>query len=461
MRTHRRLKEKALMSRQHLPPAIVAASNALALALSCYATAQPDRPLATLEAEVLAAVRHALPALLQAVLQTNLRALTTQPVRCPQCQHRAHVRDWRPRQVLTTCGPLRWERPWATCATCGHTFGAGDATLGLAPYQQQSAGVQDLVTALGSVTAFAEAAQLLERTTGLVVGRETVRRTTEVVGTVLADAQDAAATGYAAGREPAVVDAAPGVLVAETDGVMVRYAAGWHEVKLGVVGGWHAPAAPPPDPHAPVGHLLAPSYVAAREESSAFAARFGAEVARRGGLAVVGWHGTHQGVAALRPVVVLGDGAKWIWVTVADQFGTVTEIVDFYHACEHLSTVAGLLYGAGNAEAAAWAAARRDELRTEGVDVILPQLGAPDGLSAEALATLKTEAGYFRTNQARMQYATFRQQGLPIGSGAVESSAKHLIQQRLKRPGARWSDPGGRALIALRAAQATQIGIAA
>jgi len=240
---------------------------------------------------------------------------------------------------------------------------------------------------------------------------------------------------------------------------MLRYQDGWHEVKLGVVGGWVAVPDPPPD--APAGHLTRPSYVAAREESAAFAPRFGAEVARRGGLAVVGWHGAHQGVAELRRVVVLGDGAQWIWVTVADQFGTVTEIVDYYHACEHLSTVAGLLHGVGSAAATAWAAARRAELLTQGGDAILPQLGAPAELSDEARARLRTEQGYFRSNQARMQSPSFRAQGLPIGSGAVESSAKHLIQQRLKRAGMRWGDVGGRALIALRADQATQFGAAA
>jgi hypothetical protein len=361
--------------------------------------------------------------------------------------------------VLTTCGLLRWERPWATCTACGHTFGAGDATLGLVPYQRQSAGVQTLRTTLGSATVFREASAVLAQTTGLVLSRETVRRGTEAAGTALADAQAAAATAYAAGTEPAVTEPAPGVLVAETDGVMVRYADGWHEVKLGVVAGWEAVADPVPE--APPGRLLAPSYVAAREESAAFAPRLGAEVARRGGLAVVGWQGAHQGVAELRRVVLLGDGAKWIWGTVADQFGTVTEIVDFYHACEHLTTVAGLLYGAGSAAARAWAAARRDELRDAGVDVILPQLAAPDALSVEAREQRAPERGYFRSNQARMQYQTFRAQGLPIGSGAVESSAKHLIQQRLKRAGMRWGEVGGRALIALRAERATRIGVAA
>ena len=123
--------------------------------------------------------------------------------------------------------------------------------------------------------------------------------------------------------------------------------------------------------------------------------------------------------------------------------------------------MAGLLHGVGSAAAPAWAAAPREELLTHGVDVILPQLVAPDGLREAALDKRRTARGYCRSNQARLQYPAFRAQGLPIGSGAVESSAKHLIQQRLKRAGRRWSDAGGHALIALRAARATQFGLAA
>ena len=65
---------------------------------------------------------------------------------------------------------------------------------------------------------------------------------------------------------------------------------------------------------------------------------------------------------------------------------------------------------------------------------------------------LNTERGYFRTNAERMQYPTYREQGLPIGSGAVESAAKHLVQQRMKRAGMRWSELGARAILHLRCA---------
>jgi len=69
--------------------------------------------------------------------------------------------------------------------------------------------------------------------------------------------------------------------------------------------------------------------------------------------------------------------------------------------------------------------------------------------TAEAKAVLRRERGYFRTNVTRLDYPTYVAQGLPIGSGAVEAAAKHLVQLRLKRPGARWSPTGAQAILTL------------
>jgi hypothetical protein len=428
----------------------------LATALGAWAQAHPDSTLAAQETAVLTAVRTALPALVGAVLQTTQRSLqpAAPPALCPHCHTRTTVRDWRPRQVQTLCGRVRFVRPWAACPRCGMGSSVTDATLGLQPYQARSVGLTAVLVALGGACAFREAARLLQQTTGLAVSAETVRQVTQQAGAQHAAVEQAQTDAYRAGQEPVVTDPAPGVLVAETDGVMVPYRDGWHEVKVGLVGGWAVA-------RGGAWRLQQVSYVAAREESGSFAWRWGAEAARRGAVTVIGWRGVHQGVAILRPGVILGDGAKWIWEAAASQFGERTEIVDYFHACEHLTTVAGALHGMGTPAASAWAATQRAAVLQGGVAAVLPQLAAPVGLAAAAAATLQTERRYFTTNAARMQYPDFRAQGLPIGSGAVESSAKHVIQQRLKRAGARWSDAGAAAMIALRAHLATTNGSAA
>jgi hypothetical protein len=201
------------------------------------------------------------------------------------------------------------------------------------------------------------------------------------------------------------------------------------------------------------GTVTAASYVAAQESAEAFGPRLLAEAARRGALEVVRWEGplTRPGLAVLPPVHVVGDGAHWIWTLAEDHFGERTEAVDFYHAAEHVWTVARAVFGEQTAEAAAWAHARIEELKKQGsrpVHAALFALRAPTDTAAEVR---RVERGYFTTNLARMAYPALQAQGLPIGSGAVESSAKHVVQQRMKRPGQRWSCRGGRAMLALRA----------
>jgi hypothetical protein len=239
------------------------------------------------------------------------------------------------------------------------------------------------------------------------------------------------------------------MLVIETDGVMVRYRdrhlngapveGDWHEVKVGLAGGWRQ------------GHMAQPSYVAAREPVVAFTRRLGTEAARRGALDVVKWHPWDGTPAELRPVVVLGDGAKWIWEHVATLFGEErTEIVDWYHASEHIWTVAKAVYGDDTPETKAWAKSALDHLWQTGAKPVVDWFDATRPTSTDASAIVQRERGYFTTNAARMQYSSFRERHLPIGSGAVEASAKHLVQQRMKRAGSRWSDLGARAILDLR-----------
>jgi hypothetical protein len=150
-------------------------------------------------------------------------------------------------------------------------------------------------------------------------------------------------------------------------------------------------------------------------------------------------------------VVVLADGARWIWSVAAEHFSPRRELVDFYHASEHLWTVARLLHGDDTPAAHEWSTARCHELRHEGVAPVLAALRKARARTADSRRSLRRERGYFRTNVARMAYPTAQAAGLPLGSGAVESLARHLVQLRLKRPGARWSPAGAQAILTLRA----------
>ena len=430
-----------------LPPAMVASLEALGKALVQWAQTHRDSTLAEQEQAVLTEVRAALPNLLGVVLTLSTRQLDVggqrTPAPCPVCGQRGRVQYWRPRQLTTVCGRLVWERPWYRCRQGHPGWSPVDQTLGVAPRSRLSVGVQHWVAELGAGTPFVEAQGWLERLSGVMVAPETIRQHAERQGAALEEAQQAASVSVEATQESLLpVDPAPGQLLVETDGVMVHYRqTGWHEVKIALVAGWQD------------GRLCAPSYVAARQGAAGFGRRLLGEAARRGALEIVRWEGdrTGAGLAVLRDVLVLGDGARWIWTLAAEHFGARRELVDFYHASEHLWKVAHLLYGEGTPAAQAWGAARCHELRHEGCAPVLAALQAARARTTEGRMLLRRERRYFRTNAARMAYPEAKAAGLPIGSGAVESLAKHLVQLRLKRPGARWSRPGAQAILTLRA----------
>jgi hypothetical protein len=270
-----------------------------------------------------------------------------------------------------------------------------------------------------------------------------VRQEATAAGLALADGQERAAREVERTGEPVgTLEPAPGTLVAEADGVQVRFLDGWHEAKVGLVAGCL-----PGAPH----RLEAPSYVAARAAPEVFGPLLLAEAARRGALEVVGRQGDLAGppLATLREAVVLGDGAPWIWHLAAEHFGARTEIVDFYHAAEHLAALGKALHAAADPHAATWAARAAAVLWHRGAAALLPHLGRARAAGAEAAEARRLERGYVRANAARMAYPAFRARGLPVGSGAVESACKHVVQQRMKRAGMRWGEAGGRAMLAL------------
>ena len=144
--------------------------------------------------------------------------------------------------------------------------------------------------------------------------------------------------------------------------------------------------------------------------------------------------------------VVLGDGAAWIWRLAAEDYPGAIQIVDLFHAKEHLHDVSKALYPAAGQHARLWADVRCDELE--------------DGCTDEVLAALRSHAGtcepaaqcadYIERNRDRMRYADFRAQGLCVASGVVESGCKSIVGTRLKRSGMHWTVQGANAIAALR-----------
>ncbi len=166
-----------------------------------------------------------------------------------------------------------------------------------------------------------------------------------------------------------------------------------------------------------------------------------------------------QAVAAVlgqRPelqLVKLADGAKDNWRFLADELcpGEGVELIDFFHASDHLSDALEAAYGKGSTKAKAQHKKYRTILRDEegGVEKVIRALDYLKKKHARR-AKLATELNYFRNNRHRMQYATARAKHLPIGSGVTEAACKTLVTQRLKCSGMRWKTQGGQGVLTIR-----------
>lgn len=148
--------------------------------------------------------------------------------------------------------------------------------------------------------------------------------------------------------------------------------------------------------------------------------------------------------------VFLADGAKWIWNWVEDAYPGAVQILDFYHALEKLGQYAALQYKEEK-QRGPWMEAQKQALLAGGVGQLIAALKATEAVDAQARNAKAAVVRYYESNQSRMQYHTYLEQGYVIGSGAVEAAHRNVVQQRLKRSGQQWSREGAQQIVNLRA----------
>jgi hypothetical protein len=157
----------------------------------------------------------------------------------------------------------------------------------------------------------------------------------------------------------------------------------------------------------------------------------------------LGWVGAHT------VVVIVGDGAEWIWKR-ATMFVRRCEILDFWHALEHAWGFARLRYGEGSAQADRWVHEIAEDLRAGKVQEVIARLQRVRPKTPELRESLQALLRYYSENAGRMRYDEYLQLGYGIGSGAVESAHKQVVHARFRQAGMRWSEAGARRLLALR-----------
>ena len=366
--------------------------------------------------------------------------------------HEAVLVSCRDKSFDTALGLVTVSRAWYHCAGCGHGLAPRDAELGVAG-TSMSPGLAAMNDIAAAAVPFAKAAGLLEDLAGVRLTAKRAERAAEASGAAVA----------AAGRERARLIAArklvplppsplPDKLYIVIDGTGVpmtaKETAGrqgkgedgrarTREVKLAVL---FTQDELDKDGY-PVRDRASASVIATFEPAATF-----------GNL--VRGEGIRRGADHVRQLTILGDGAAWIWTIATAKFPEATQIVDLYHAREHLHSLTRSLEFMLGGRKYEWLAARLEDLDygdIDGIEAAVREYPL-EGVKKEET---EKELGYFLNNAPRMRYRWFRSRGLFVGSGVVEASCKTVVGQRLKQAGMHWTVAGADAIIALRCREAS------
>ena len=392
--------------------------------------------------------------LVESVLAERARRPTSWP-RCRQCGACMRSKGFVKRQVLSLVGPLQWQRRVGRCPQGCETPQVAplDDELGLQPHQRTSGELQSLGCALAVFVPFATAATLLGWASGVAVSPRAVWEWVQAAGQRAMEqlhAQlQAAAEGHLPPAEPLAAEVAAMPLALGADGVMVpfrpegghpRGKTAWHEVKVGVL--------------ARLGrHRTQTGAMVARLHQRRLVAVFGGIEALQGRL----WlEALRQGIRSAPQVVWLSDGARGLWCLFEECFTAYAMgILDFYHAAQQLWKGAAAWLDGRTSNARRWFSWARHRLRHGKPDGVLADLADAldvEGLPPTARDTVRTVYAYLQRHREHIDYAKYKELGLPLGSGMVESACKWLIQQRFKGVGMRWSEDGFNHLLHLRLA---------
>jgi hypothetical protein len=330
---------------------------------------------------------------LESLLQAALDAMPAAARQCPQCGRRRRHKGRRERGLISSVGAIRLTGPYWYCPKCGGQHAleawAPDSASGL---------MQELLCLLGTaLTSFHKAESASHKLLGVPVGEAYIRRLCEQQGRQVRV------------PPPEVPFEPPTEVVGSCDGTMVNIRqAGWKELKA-----YHFQYA---------NHRHGRAYL---EPSDQFLPRV-----RQAALAM------HAARASR--VFWVADAAEWIEKGLAVQWPDAVQIVDVWHAWQHIHEASRKIFGEGTPPAAAWAKRYSQELREYGGWTVwnsLRRVRYKDAARQEALEAL---LGYLQRNANRMDYPTYERAGWPISSGPMESFCKQL-GQRLKGPGMRWN----------------------
>ena len=356
----------------------------------------------------------------------------------------------RSRHITGIFGDYDWARPYMVCPQGHGSEALQDRVLKLGP-GQVSPKLAAIITRLAIDVPFDQVPDMLEQTLRLKVDGEMVRRVTEKVGSWAESQEQAAIEDAQCGNTSVPTAPGPSTLLMALDGAMVHTKRlrdghqGWHEGKVGVCARFEptplGPLAPEEEPCLSSAEV---NYCVGFEPQADFLPRLYA-------------HALQMGLddPSCRHLVLIGDGAHWIWEESAAHLQvagkTWVEILDFYHASQHIWAVAKAVWPQDDALQYAWVDDVLHRLRHEGGEILDEVWKALPPLPAAAQEQVVREQAYFAYHHHRLQYPQYRAQGFPIGSGIIESACKVVLKQRESGSGMRWTESGAQSIATLRA----------
>jgi hypothetical protein len=366
---------------------------------------------------------------------------------CP-CGQEARYRELRSKTVLTAVGTVEVSRPYYLCPHCHEGQFPTDQELDII-HTEFSPGVRRMQALVGQEASFDHGREQMKLLAGLEVTTKSVERVAESIGADIALQEQQQIDRAVQLDLPIIVGEPVPILYVQMDGtgvpVVKKETAGrkgkldglpahTREAKLGCVftqTKWDKEGYALRDPDST-------TYTGAIENAEQFGKRLYVEAWRRGG-------------SRAEKKVVIGDGAEWIWNLAKEHFPGAIQIVDLFHARQHLWNLARLLYPSDTKRRNAWIGLHQKRWLDKGkIAKLVASLHSIQTSDADLAKKIRNEADYFATNSVRMNYPKFRKQHLFVGSGVIEAGCKTVIGHRLKQSGMFWTVRGANAILALR-----------
>lgn len=400
--------------------------------------------LEALEMATRAAMHRAGAAVLEELLEPP--TVVTREAAC-SCGQQGRFHEMRPKEILTALGRIHIRRPYYVCAHCHQGFSPRDYELDVEGTEYSPA-VRRMMAMVGSDGSFEQGRQQLEELAGLEVTTKAVERQAEAIGQDIARRDEAEIERAIQLDLPEVTGIDIPVLYIEMDGTGVPVVAAETEGRQGKIAGQCAHTREvklgcvftqtiADERGRPVRDADSTTYVGAIESSDQFGRR----------LCVESWN---RGWSHAKKRVVIGDGAPWIWNIAEEHFPGAVQIVDLYHARQHLWGLAAKLFPTDERQRRRWGSWLEKKLNAGKIEPLAKVLRGFAPPNADVAHLLSIEAEYFERNAERMRYAQFRAAQLFVGSGVIEAGCKTVIAKRLKMSGMFWTVRGANAIIALR-----------